>query len=142
MLQELVDEGKLVARTKWKEIYPLFREDDRYLGMLGNPGSNPLELFWDVVDSVDQQLDAKIAVVEGAIKAYNAKNESSEDPSIEKDGDGENAAALTGFFVGPETSENEFNAVVNAHATDAVKDMSPEDLHLVFKTVSQSSMSS
>jgi pre-mRNA-processing factor 40 len=28
--------------------------------MLGNPGSNPLELFWDVVDMFDQQLDTMI----------------------------------------------------------------------------------
>ena len=56
LLKELVDAGKLKARSKWKEVYPSFSDDKRYLDMLGNPGSNPLELFWDVVDDLDQKL--------------------------------------------------------------------------------------
>lgn len=36
--------------------------------MLGNPGSNPLELFWDVVDELDQVLDECIQVAEKAFK--------------------------------------------------------------------------
>jgi pre-mRNA-processing factor 40 len=38
------------------------------LDTLGNPGSNPLELFWDVVDELDQALDASIEIVEKAFK--------------------------------------------------------------------------
>jgi len=47
--------------------------DDQYLIMLGNPGLNPLKLFWDIVDALDQKLDAKIAVVEDVIKWHNTK---------------------------------------------------------------------
>jgi pre-mRNA-processing factor 40 len=36
--------------------------------MLGTPGSNPLELFWDVVDELDQALDERVAIVESALK--------------------------------------------------------------------------
>ena len=53
-------------------MYPAFRDDPRYLEVLGNQGSNPLELFWDVVDSLDQKLDAKIQLVESAIARWNA----------------------------------------------------------------------
>ncbi|EEB90287.1 hypothetical protein MPER_11522, partial [Moniliophthora perniciosa FA553] len=37
LLQGLVNSGKIKARTKWKEIYPLFKDDERYINMLGNP---------------------------------------------------------------------------------------------------------
>ncbi|KAE9399919.1 hypothetical protein BT96DRAFT_957117 [Gymnopus androsaceus JB14] len=67
LLQSLVASGDIKARTKWKEVYPKFKDDDRYTNMLGNPGSNQLELFWDVVDALDQKLDAKIAVVTNAL---------------------------------------------------------------------------
>lgn len=68
-MQELVDAGKIKARTKWKQVYPLFSKDERYLAMLGNPGSNQLELFWDIVDDFDQKLDEKIRLIEEALKA-------------------------------------------------------------------------
>lgn len=48
-------------------MYPFIAPDERYLGLLGIPGSNPLELFWDIVDKLDQKLDAKVALVEGAL---------------------------------------------------------------------------
>ncbi|KZV94551.1 hypothetical protein EXIGLDRAFT_736585 [Exidia glandulosa HHB12029] len=68
LLQELVEAGHVKARTKWKEVYPLLEKDERYEAMLGNPGSNPLEMFWDVVDELDQVLDSKVDKVEDAFK--------------------------------------------------------------------------
>ncbi|GJJ11302.1 hypothetical protein Clacol_005534 [Clathrus columnatus] len=68
LLENLVREKRIRARTKWKQIYPLFSSDSAYLDMLGKPGSTPLELFWDVVDDLDQQLDARIAIVERVLK--------------------------------------------------------------------------
>ncbi|KAG8953364.1 hypothetical protein FRC03_011795 [Tulasnella sp. 419] len=59
LLSSLQEQGHIKARTKWKAIYPLLAKDPRYLNLLGNPGSNPLELFWDVVDKLDQELDVK-----------------------------------------------------------------------------------
>lgn len=67
-LAALVDAKKIRARTKWKEVYPLFSSSAAYLDMLGTPGSNPLELFWDVVDELDQGLDERIVVVENVLK--------------------------------------------------------------------------
>ena len=73
LLQELVDNGTIKARSKWKEVYPLFKDDERYLNMLGNPGSNPLELFWDRVDELDRVLDKKMEVTDAALKRHAAQ---------------------------------------------------------------------
>ncbi|KAF8637609.1 hypothetical protein AX17_002678 [Amanita inopinata Kibby_2008] len=125
LLQSLVKEGKVKARSKWKEIYPTFRDDKRYLGMLGNPGSNPLELFWDTVDALDQQLDQKIVQVDELLKKYDAV-----------DGEGvQDKEKKRGFVVGPETTEEEFNDVVKAHVDDTAKSLARDDLHEVYKTL-------
>lgn len=135
LLQGLVDAGKIKARSKWKEVYPLFQDDERYLSMLGNPGSNPLELFWDAVDALDQQLDEKIAIVEDAIARHNKKLGVNDDKATE-DGTtqgGEND--VRGFAVGPETTEDEFRNVIKANADDAVNTLSSEDLRIIYRAV-------
>ena len=38
------------------------------MNLLGNPGSNPLELFWDVVDALDQKLDQKVETVVSVLR--------------------------------------------------------------------------
>lgn len=68
LLANLVRENKIRPRTKWKEVYSLFSSESAYLDMLGKPGSTPLELFWDVVDELDQQLDARIAIALRVLK--------------------------------------------------------------------------
>ena len=59
------------AKTKWKEVYPRFADDPRYLDLLGNPGSSPIELFWDVVDGLDQELESHAHLVEKVLQAKN-----------------------------------------------------------------------
>ncbi|KAJ7446723.1 hypothetical protein FB451DRAFT_1188580 [Mycena latifolia] len=155
LLEELVGAGEIKARTKWKDVYPLFRSDERYLGMLGNPGSNPLELFWDAVDVLDQELEKKIAVVEEAIGRYNAARakQAGGDAEAEADGDVKMADGAEegdkekekekekekdpGFVVEPETVEEEFIAVVKAGSEGdlAVEALGTEDLQLVFATL-------
>jgi pre-mRNA-processing factor 40 len=108
--------------------------------MLGNPGSNPLELFWDIVDALDQQLDEKVAIVEGAIARHNANLSASEDKSMTDGGapgdkNGEDQAG--GFSVGPETTENEFKSVIKTNADDAVSALSSEDLRTIYHAVSR-----
>ena len=91
--------------------------------MLGNPGSNPLELFWDAVDALDQKLDAKIVVVEDAIKRFNAKHqpaEAKEEPPL--------------FTVTAETTWDEYVDIIREDE-GAVKSLAQDDLQLVFKTV-------
>ena len=132
LVVELVQSGVIKARTKWKEVYHFFRDDNRYLNMLGNPGSNPLELFWDAVDALDQKLDAKIGVVEDVIKRFNAKHhpaEVKEEPSDDKMKVDEALFAIT-----PETSWDEFADIIREDGA-GIKILSQEDLQLVFKTV-------
>ncbi|GAA6027611.1 hypothetical protein JCM8097_007946 [Rhodosporidiobolus ruineniae] len=64
LLHELVASGRLAAGTTWKSIYPLFAHDERYLSVLGAPGSSPLELFWDLVDELDLRAEEDQHVVE------------------------------------------------------------------------------
>ena len=101
--------------------------------MLGNPGSNPLELFWDAVDALDQKLDAKIVVVEDAIKRFNVKYHPAEakeelsDDKVKTDDE-------TLFTITAETTWDEFVNVVREDG-EAVKSLSQEDFQLVFITV-------
>lgn len=38
------------SNTKWEDIYPLIKSDERFLSLLGRDGSSPLDLFLDVVE--------------------------------------------------------------------------------------------
>ncbi|EMD38842.1 hypothetical protein CERSUDRAFT_112571 [Gelatoporia subvermispora B] len=133
LLQELIESGHLKARTKWKQIYPRFSDDSRYLDILGNPGSNPLELFWDTVDALDQKLDAKIAVAESAIKRYNQKFLDSTSTSETKDGETKEDSLK--FKITPETTEEEFMAIVREDHDEEVKKLTQKDLREVHRTL-------
>jgi pre-mRNA-processing factor 40 len=50
LLDELRKDGKLRAGTKWKEIHDAIQDDSRYTAMLGQGGSSPVDLFWDVLE--------------------------------------------------------------------------------------------
>jgi pre-mRNA-processing factor 40 len=56
LLQELKSAGKIKAGTKWSKLYPLIKQDERYQAMLGQQGSTPLDLFWDVVEEEERAL--------------------------------------------------------------------------------------
>ena len=140
LLQELVQEGKIKARTKWKEIYPLFKEDNRYLDMLGNPGSNPLELFWDIVDGFDQQLEKKITIVEDVIKNHNEKVAEESKEKAEAAGDEKMEVVESVFRVLPETTWDQFAAIVNPEAEATLKGLNEEELRLVYNTVCSSNL--
>ena len=128
LLQELVDQGEIKAGTKWKTVYPLFKDDERYSNILGNPGSGPLELFWDVVDAMDQKLEGKIEIVEGAMKRYNEKHRPSDGMDVDN--------AAVAFKVGIETTVKEFLDVVKADEDEQVRALTDEELSGVFRGVS------
>lgn len=152
LLKGLVDSGAIKARTKWKTVYPSFADDNRYLDILGNPGSNPLELFWDVVDDLDQRLDAKMVIVEGAIRRYNAKLDASakearvkkeEGDEVRKEEEGEDRVKkeeeeeeVRHFAVLPETTEEEFMKVIREDEDEKLLRMKEDELEEVFQTVS------
>ena len=56
LLQELKAAGKIKAGTKWMSVLPEIEEDPRYVAMLGQSGSTPLDLFWDLVEEEERAL--------------------------------------------------------------------------------------
>ncbi|KAH6606545.1 hypothetical protein Trco_005698 [Trichoderma cornu-damae] len=56
LLDSLRKDGNINAGTKWGQIVPLVEKDERYLNMVGQAGSNPQELFWDVVEEEERSL--------------------------------------------------------------------------------------
>jgi pre-mRNA-processing factor 40 len=91
--------------------------------MLGKPGSNPIELFWDVVDDLDQKLDAKIATIEAAIKRHNSKLSSDAESSPQP------------WSVQPETTEAEFLKVIQENGDEETVALSTDELKRIFTTV-------
>ncbi|KAL9090661.1 MAG: hypothetical protein Q9165_005149 [Trypethelium subeluteriae] len=59
LLGELRARGHVKAGSKWMNVYPLFKDDHRYTDMLGQPGSTPLDFFWDVVEEDEAILRTK-----------------------------------------------------------------------------------
>lgn len=70
LLDELRDEGAITFGTKWPDIWPRLKDDERLHNMLGNPGSTPLELFWDVVDELDERVEEHCRMIEGALAQH------------------------------------------------------------------------
>ncbi|KAL2832118.1 hypothetical protein BDW59DRAFT_115637 [Aspergillus cavernicola] len=56
LLKELKSKGAIKAGSKWMNVCPLMRDDPRYLGILGNSGSSPMDLFWDIVEEEERSL--------------------------------------------------------------------------------------
>jgi len=56
LLAELKNDGKIKAGKKWSQIYPVIEKDERYRAMIGNAGSTPQELFWDLVEEEERAL--------------------------------------------------------------------------------------
>lgn len=67
LLQQLKGAGHIKTGTDWATVYPLVKSDQRYQNILGNPGSTPLELFWDTVDELDHKVEEDTRVVEVAL---------------------------------------------------------------------------
>eukprot|EP00055_Hartaetosiga_balthica_P010396 m.44195 g.44195 ORF g.44195 m.44195 type:complete len:723 (-) comp7156_c0_seq1:94-2262(-) len=45
LLDELEENGKLHSEALWRTLFPEISQDERYITLLGNPGSSALELF-------------------------------------------------------------------------------------------------
>lgn len=57
LLGELSRNGKIKAGSKWSQVFPLLRDDPRYIALVGQAvGSTPQELFWDLVDEEQRAL--------------------------------------------------------------------------------------
>lgn len=56
LLAELKLDNKIKAGTKWSQIHPVIANDERYISMLGQSGSTPIDLFWDSVEDEERSL--------------------------------------------------------------------------------------
>ena len=56
LLNELRSKGKINAGSKWMHVLPEIVHDPRYVAMLGQSGSTPLDLFWDMVEEEERAL--------------------------------------------------------------------------------------
>ncbi|KAJ9602096.1 U1 snRNP protein [Cladophialophora chaetospira] len=56
LLQSLRSQGKIKAGTKWMTLLPEIENDPRYVAVLGQAGSTPLDLFWDIVEEEERAL--------------------------------------------------------------------------------------
>ena len=56
LLSELRRNGKINAGTKWSQIVPLIENDARYTDAVGQSGSTPQEMFWDVIEEEERGL--------------------------------------------------------------------------------------
>ncbi|KAI8098062.1 uncharacterized protein B0P05DRAFT_523202 [Gilbertella persicaria] len=68
LLQELVERRQINVRTLWKEIYPVIKDDPRFLSAVGLPDSTPLDMFWDVIDALDEELYQQKKLVYHSLK--------------------------------------------------------------------------
>jgi pre-mRNA-processing factor 40 len=63
-LQNGKQEGWLHAKTDFSEVYERFKDNNNFIAMLGQPGSSALDLFFDVLDPLEQELKATVHSVE------------------------------------------------------------------------------
>lgn len=56
LLKELRSQGKIKAGSKWMNIRAVMQDDPRYHAVLGQSGSTPLDLFWDMVEEEERSL--------------------------------------------------------------------------------------
>lgn len=74
LLNELRTKGDIRAGTKWKQVYPLIKDDERYQNMLGQGGSTPLDLFWDMIEDLERGLRSKRNVVQDVMDVCSDKS--------------------------------------------------------------------
>ncbi|KAF9331383.1 hypothetical protein BG006_005749 [Podila minutissima] len=68
LLAELRNKGQLNAKTCWMQIHALIKDDLRYQAVLGQPGSTPMELFWDLIEDLDERLYQDRKLVQDVLK--------------------------------------------------------------------------
>lgn len=57
LLAEMRDRGDITAASTWAQVFEQVRDDDRFLRLVGQPGSTPLDLFYDLLDQLDRALE-------------------------------------------------------------------------------------
>ncbi|KAI3404000.2 PRP40 [Candida oxycetoniae] len=73
--RELLTKLKLVASTKFSDIFKKIEDEDAFIELCGRNGSTPLELFWDVINEKKQFIKLKKDLVENIIQDLKRKRE-------------------------------------------------------------------
>ncbi|KAJ2373541.1 U1 snRNP protein [Coemansia sp. RSA 2607] len=70
--RELLSEHKemFTPMSTWTELYPRIQNDPRYTAMLGQPGSSPLELFWDEIEQLNDQVYKTRKLLESCMREH------------------------------------------------------------------------
>lgn len=118
-LQGWKAEGLLTRQSIWPDVHARVKGETEYQEMLGQPGSTPLELFYDVVDELESRFKALVHDVEDALWSIESKDEA-------KDKSG-------GWKVREETTWEEFKARVGEAASPQLSDKPEEELRPVFE---------
>lgn len=67
-MDEMKAQGLIKATSRWQDVYPLIKDNSYYQQMLGQPGSTPLELFWDIVEDIYEQIYERRKLIEAHFK--------------------------------------------------------------------------
>lgn len=113
LIEDLRSQGKIKAGTKWTDVLSLFEEDPRYLDICGQPGSSPLELFWDITEEEERKLKLQRELVLDVI-------------------------TLKRFPVNSDTPFDKFAQVVGSDSRGV--DISPSNLEAIFEDLKRMSM--
>ncbi|KAF9314415.1 hypothetical protein BG003_004182 [Podila horticola] len=106
LLAELRNKGQLNAKTCWMQIHPLIKDDPRYQTVLGQPGSTPMELFWDLIEDLDERLYQDRKLVQDVLKNID-------------------------YEIIPETTFEQFAELMKKH--EKTSSLVSEDLTLIFE---------
>nr|CAG4649326.1 EOG090X064W [Scapholeberis mucronata]SVE93615.1 EOG090X064W [Scapholeberis mucronata] len=68
LLDELHENGKLTSMSLWVELYPIISTDLRFTAMLGQPGSNPLDLFKFYIEDLKSRFHDEKKVIKEILK--------------------------------------------------------------------------
>nr|CAG4637005.1 EOG090X064W [Ceriodaphnia reticulata]SVE72934.1 EOG090X064W [Ceriodaphnia reticulata] len=68
LLDELHENGKLTSMSLWVELYPIISTDLRFSAMLGQPGSNPLDLFKFYIEDLKSRFHDEKKIIKEILK--------------------------------------------------------------------------
>ncbi|KAJ2413059.1 U1 snRNP protein [Coemansia sp. IMI 209128] len=68
--RQLLEEhrAQITPASTWTQFFPLIKTDHRYIDLLGQPGSSPLELFWDHVELLEEDVYRERKRLESAMR--------------------------------------------------------------------------
>lgn len=70
VLQRLQDQNLILPSTQWKDLFHIISKEPSYQAMLGQPGSTPLEMFFDTIELLHDHLYAKRKQIEAFLKEH------------------------------------------------------------------------